>query len=95
MPRWFNGDKLVVQSSFYQRGTKTLRDPAGVQATIVEPDLTSTTYTYGTAAQLTRVSEGVYQVAFDSTQTGDHKIYFIDTEDDKREGITITVHDYT
>ena len=94
MARWFKGDTLVARVNFYGRGTKVLRDPTGVTAEVIEPDLTSTIYTHGTNSQLTRIETGVYQVAFDSTQEGDHKIFFTDTEDDKREGMTLTVHGY-
>lgn len=67
-------DELNVVISFTNKLTGVLADPTAVIVKVKFPDATSTTYTYGVFAGLTRLSTGVYRFLLTLSQTGKHYI---------------------
>jgi hypothetical protein len=69
------GDKPTLKATF-KNSSDAVGDPTAVVFVIKEPDGTRTTYTYGTDAEITNPSVGVYQVAWEITQRGHHQFTF-------------------
>lgn len=62
------GDKPKITGTFKQDGV--VGDPAAVVAKFKDPSGSTTTYTYGTDAELVRASAGVYYFYIDIDEAG-------------------------
>jgi hypothetical protein len=63
------GDQVRVQTTFSD-SDGTVSDPATVTFKFTIPAGTTTTYVYGTDAELVRLSEGIYYVDIDCATAG-------------------------
>ena len=67
------GDLVTLTGTFTDAPTNgTVHDPTTVSVTIREPDGTATTYVYGTDAEVTKASTGVYNCDWSIDQSGQH-----------------------
>jgi hypothetical protein len=67
------GDTVRARVTYTDPDTGDLTDPVTVTCQVRQPDGTLTTYTYGTDAQPTRVSIGLYQMLIDLDDEGTYK----------------------
>ena len=73
------GEVIRARNTYKDADTGSLADPLGVAVNLREPDGTTTTYTYGTDAELTKVSVGLYQLLITLSQAGTYKWYWTAT----------------
>lgn len=74
MKTFTGGDTVYVFASFLVGDTLT--NPTAVTAEVYDGDGTATTYTYGTDAELTRPSTGVYRLELELDPAGEWIIRF-------------------
>lgn len=67
------GEVVRARNTYTDPTSGAVTDPLTVQVEIRAPSGAVTTYVYGTDAQLTKVSVGVYQVLISMAQTGTYK----------------------
>lgn len=67
------GEVVRARNTYTDPDTGDLTDPATVTVVVRKPDSTTTTFTFGVDAALTKVSVGVYQILIPLDQTGTFK----------------------
>ena len=67
------GDRIRLTATIRDlENDNVLVDPDTLEFTILEPDASTTTYVYGTDAEVIRDSVGVFHVYWDAAQSGLH-----------------------
>lgn len=71
---WYDvGDRVKLSVTIRDlENDSALIDPDALVFTMLEPDATSTSYTYGVDAEVVRDSIGIFHVNWDVTQSGNH-----------------------
>lgn len=86
MNRYQIDDDVRCQCTFTNSDTTAVVDPTAVMFQARSPAGTVTSYTYGTDAQLTRVSTGVYRATVDANAVGIWHYRFYSTGTGKAAG---------
>lgn len=77
MKSFLGGDTVEVYATFLVGDTLT--NPTAVTADVSDGEGTQTAYVYGTDAELTRPSTGVYKLELELTTSGEWSIRFTGT----------------
>lgn len=67
------GEVVRARNTYTNPDTGAVTDPLTVQVELRKPDGTLTTYVYGTDAELTKISVGLYQMLILLNQTGTYR----------------------
>ena len=78
MATYDKGDLVRVTGTF-TNAAGTAIDPAVVKFQFITPAGVTTTYTYGTDAEVVRSATGVYYVDINASQTGTYRYRFYST----------------
>lgn len=72
-----HGDVIRLKTTIEELGTAA--DPGTLVLTILKPDGSTVTYTYGTDADVVRNTTGVYYVDYEIDQPGRHRYSWTST----------------
>lgn len=67
------GEVVRARNTYTDPTNNTVTDPSAVTVEVFAPDLTTTTYVYGTDPELSKVSTGIYQVLIPMALTGTYR----------------------
>jgi hypothetical protein len=73
------GDLVRSVATFSDSDSGAAIDPSTVAATLMLPDRTETSYTYGVDSDLTRASAGVYRLRFTPAASGTYRVRWVTT----------------
>ena len=85
------GDTITTTGTFTLVDHVTVADPTTITATTINPAATTTIYTYGTSAELTRTSTGIYVLTLTLSTAGLWRIGMTGTGAVSKSGI-MSVH---